>query len=169
MGNRANVIFTDGKQFSPGVYLHWNGGPESVYAFLDELERRRAFHGIDYMAARFVQIVAEFFDSDGHAETLSLGIFSGPKSIDDLAGLPTDHGDNGFFIIERKEDGFFVRRFRVSYDTGKAIEHNRQAVETEAKIARQSSYYHSIREVIRVKKIQELDWQSTPGYKVVFG
>ncbi len=39
MGNRATIIFTDGKKsFSPAVYLHWNGGPESVYAFLEELD-----------------------------------------------------------------------------------------------------------------------------------
>ena len=31
MGNRAVLEFKDGT----GIYLHWNGGPESVLAFLD--------------------------------------------------------------------------------------------------------------------------------------
>lgn len=40
MGNRAYVVFEDRQgNRSPAVYLHWNGGPESIYAMLDTLAR----------------------------------------------------------------------------------------------------------------------------------
>ncbi len=68
MGNRGTVIFSNqaGDEFSPAVYQHWNGGPESVYAFLDELDRRgvRGADDLAYQAARFVHIVGDFFDQD---------------------------------------------------------------------------------------------------------
>ena len=60
MGNRAIVIFKDGEEYSPHVYLHWNGGIESVAAFLTEMNRR-GWHRTDYAAARFCQVVGEFF------------------------------------------------------------------------------------------------------------
>jgi hypothetical protein len=103
MGNRANVIFTDGKEsFSPTVYLHWNGGPESVYAFLNELDRRNIRADQCYEAARFVQLVGEFFDQE-HIGGYSLGLMNGPKSasIEDLNKISTDNGDNGFYLINR--------------------------------------------------------------------
>ena len=62
MGNRATVIFQAQDTISPAIYLHWNGGPESVYQFLDELDRRKVRGDADYEAARFVKIVGEFFD-----------------------------------------------------------------------------------------------------------
>lgn len=67
MGNRAIVIFEDEKstEFSPAVYLHWNGGPESVYPFLDEMDRRHIRTGDGaYESARFIQLIGEYFDQD---------------------------------------------------------------------------------------------------------
>jgi hypothetical protein len=119
MGNRANVVFVAGQgknqTISPAVYLHWNGGPESVYAFLDELDVRGVRADGEYEAARFVQIVGEFFDEDYHS-TLSLGILGGPKAITATAldKLPTDSGDNGFYIVRRDDRDpakRIVRRF----------------------------------------------------------
>ena len=81
MGNRATVIFVTGEgKISPAVYLHWNGGPESVYQFLDELDRRKVRAGDDYECARFIQIVGEFFDQDA-TSGLSLGVSNGPHSL----------------------------------------------------------------------------------------
>ena len=42
MGNRAVVIFDDDPNVgsSLGVYLHWNGGPESVLAFMQATQER---------------------------------------------------------------------------------------------------------------------------------
>jgi hypothetical protein len=101
MGNRATVIFTDGKNsFSPAVYLHWNGGPESVYAFLEELDRRRQRADQDYECARFIQLIGEFFNQD-RINSLSLSVVNGPKSdgLSDLSKVDTDHGDNGVYLI----------------------------------------------------------------------
>lgn len=64
MGNRCVVTWS--KSMNPkyrtdiGVYLHWNGGRDSVEAFLKYCELRR-FHAGNYGAARFVQVVANFF------------------------------------------------------------------------------------------------------------
>lgn len=131
MGNRATVIFWNGEhepaqqRFSPAVYLHWNGGPESVYAFLEELDRRDVRADQDYEAARFVQLVGEFVSSSYHdeedkygyrwgdAQGLSLGVVNGPASdaLEDLSAVQTDHGDNGFYLVDRTGKRTKVRRF----------------------------------------------------------
>jgi hypothetical protein len=132
MGNRANVIFVTGdggmrpREISPAIYLHWNGGPESVYAFLAELDRRNVRADAEYEAARFVHVVGDFFDSDlgprswtpgecQEYEGLSLGIINGPKEItpEALANLRTDNGDNGFYVVDRSGDGLKMRRFTM--------------------------------------------------------
>ncbi len=80
MGNRGTVVFTDGKgSYSPAVYLHWNGSAESIYPFLEELDRRKARNDQDYECARFIQLVGEFFDQDEIGST-SLGVANSPKS-----------------------------------------------------------------------------------------
>jgi hypothetical protein len=117
MGNRATVIFTDGKdQFSPAVYLHWNGGPESVYAFLKVLDDRGHRADQDYECARFIQIIGDFFDQDS-ISTTSLGVANGPK--DDtpasLSEVQTDHGNNGFYLVNRTVTPMVVRRFHEHY------------------------------------------------------
>jgi hypothetical protein len=113
MGNRGNVIFTDGKRYSPAVYLHWNGGPESVYAFLSELDRRDVRADTEYDAARFVQLVGEFFDNRKVYNGLSLGIVNTDLSADalleGLRAVYTDGGDNGFYVVNR--DAGTMRRF----------------------------------------------------------
>ena len=117
MGNRATVIFTDGKEsFSPAVYLHWNGGPESVYGFLEELNRRKARADQDYECARFIELVGEFFDQDEFGST-SLGGTNGPASdrLEDLEKVVTDHGNNGFYLVNRTGEKMSVRRFTESY------------------------------------------------------
>lgn len=126
MGNRATVIFWDAstKACSPAVYLHWNGGPDSVYGFLEELDRRNVRADQEYECARFIQIVGEFFsqsyapptDGDPHgiyresAFGLSLGVVNGPtqaamkRSVPKaLEGVMTDHGDNGFYLVDRTQ------------------------------------------------------------------
>lgn len=110
MGNRGNVIFTAGERVSPCVYLHWNGGPESVYRFLDELDVREVRCDADYEAARFVQVVGEFFMPD----QLSLGIVGGPRggiTLESVHGVYTDPSDNGFYVVDRTREPRVVRRF----------------------------------------------------------
>lgn len=85
MGNRA-VLVAKGNE-NKSVYLHWNGGRDSVEAFLKYCELR-GFRGFqdDYGMARFCQVVGNFFGANG----LSVGIMDGVYS----------HGDNGIYVIE---------------------------------------------------------------------
>lgn len=87
MGNRA-VVTVEGSKV--GVYLHWNGGPESVTAFLRAAKALKVRDPLDdssYFYARFVQIVANFFGG-----TTSVG-------LDALDTLDTDNGDNGVYTV----------------------------------------------------------------------
>jgi len=117
MGNRANVIFVDksGKSISPCVYLHWNGGAESIYPFLDELDRRSVRADQNYECARFISIVADFMNFNC-LTSLSLGVINGPKKINstELKKLHTDSGDNGIYVVCRQGDRK-VRRFKGAY------------------------------------------------------
>jgi hypothetical protein len=104
MGNRANIIFkSQNGELSPCVYLHWNGGPESIMAFIAEMLRRN-WTRQDYAAARFCQIIGEYFSGigadrrdDGH----SLGVFNSPSALDDATIKDlSGNCDNGLYIIE---------------------------------------------------------------------
>lgn len=88
MGNRA-VITTKSKRI--GVYLHWNGGRDSVEAFLKycELQGFRWPEDDCYGWARLCQIISNYFDG-----SLSIG-------IDEYNKLDTNNGDNGVYIIEK--------------------------------------------------------------------
>ena len=67
-GNRATIIFTDGKGTSVQPCICTGmGGPESVYAFLEELERRKQHCDQNYECARFIQLVGEFSDQGASA------------------------------------------------------------------------------------------------------
>jgi len=119
MGNRANVVFSDKdwKELSPAIYLHWNGGPESIYAFLAEMEVREHRADQCYEAARFIQLVGEFFDQD-KIGTTSLGVanVSGEGDLKErLDKVRTDPGDNGFYVVCREGGGLMVRRFVEEY------------------------------------------------------
>lgn len=87
MGNRA-VITTQDKDL--GVYLHWNGGRDSVEAFLlyCKLKGYRCPEDDSYGWARLCQVIGNFFG----------GIYS--VGIDRYDRLDTDNGDNGTYIIK---------------------------------------------------------------------
>lgn len=59
MGNRA-VITTEDKKL--GIYLHWNGGRDSVEAFLRYCDLRgfRPPNSDEYGWARLCQVIANF-------------------------------------------------------------------------------------------------------------
>lgn len=88
MGNRA-VIATSDLTTSPAIYLHWNGGPESVLAFLHagkELGFRdptKDSYGMAYLQA----IIAMYFGSGDST------------GIDALKNSDTDNGDNGVYRL----------------------------------------------------------------------
>ena len=139
MGNRATVIFAsdDEKTISPAIYLHWNGGPESIYPFLKELDRRNVRADQEYEAARFTQIVGDFFDLDAHGG-LSLGISNGPKSISAESLNRYDPGDNGIFVVYRGVSKK-VRRF-LSRTTNRVRELTPEEVATECEQAWKHKY-----------------------------
>lgn len=91
MGNRC--VITTKYNFNNngvGVYLHWNGGRDSVEAFLKYMELRghRAPDEDYYGWARLCQVIGNFFGG-----TTSIG-------IDTINYLDTNNCDNGVYIIE---------------------------------------------------------------------
>lgn len=87
MGNRA-VITTEEKQI--GVYVHWNGGKESIETFLAycDMKKQRPPESDCYGWARLCQVIGNFFGG-----TTSIG-------IDKYSRLDTDNWDNGVYIIK---------------------------------------------------------------------
>jgi hypothetical protein len=101
VGNRAVIAFGTKKHARSalvwttkptdiGIYLHWNGGAESVRAFLDATRELMKSRGPDapYASARLIQVIGNYLGG-----TLSLG-------IGQLQNLDCDNGDNGVFIID---------------------------------------------------------------------
>lgn len=91
MGNRA--VITTKANFENngiGIYLHWNGGYDSVSAFLKycELKGYRTPDNDCYGFARLCQVIGNYFGGG-----LSLG-------IDTVDKLDCDNYDNGVYIIE---------------------------------------------------------------------
>lgn len=110
MGNRA-VITTqkDLDNGGIGVYLHWNGGYDSVSAFLKycELREFRPPETDCYGWARLCQIIGNYFGGD-----LSIG-------VDSVNTLNFDNGDNGVYLIENWKivgRGYFHGREQHNYD-----------------------------------------------------
>ena len=106
MGNRA-VITTEEKKL--GIYLHWNGGRDSVHAFLTycKLRKFRAPENDNYGWARMCQVISNFFGGD-----LSVG-------IDTLDCLDCNNWDNGVYIIKDWEiigREFFSGEEQQEYD-----------------------------------------------------
>lgn len=90
MGNRAVITTTPYRDTNIGIYVHWNGGQESIEGFLraaKALQYRAPGEDETYGMARLVQAIGLFFGGD-----CSLGI--GVNSA-----LDTDNGDNGTWLI----------------------------------------------------------------------
>lgn len=97
MGNRAVVALESMPQV--GIYLHWNGGPESISAFLTECivrQYRTPASDPTYALAGLVKVIQDMTEYNG----LSVGI--GP-----LDQLDCDNFDNGLYWIG---DDFCVTR-----------------------------------------------------------
>lgn len=91
MGNRAVITTRENwKHCGVGVYLHWNGGRDSVEAFLKycDLKGYRSPDQDCYGWARLCQVIGNFFGG------------SNSVGIDTIWRLDRDNGDNGVYIIE---------------------------------------------------------------------
>lgn len=103
MGNRAVVTFDEKPNpNSIGIYLHWNGGAESVLAFLEAADRLdvRDNNDASYQLARVVQIIGNYFGG-----TTSVGVGR-------LRELDCDNGDNGTFAVSRNKGTTTIKHSR---------------------------------------------------------
>lgn len=94
MGNRAVITTEQGwtsKENNLGIYLHWNGGRDSVEAFLTycKMKGYRPPESDNYGWASLATVLTNFFDADG------TGV-----GIDIVSRLDCDNWDNGVYIIK---------------------------------------------------------------------
>ena len=92
MGNRAVIGFLSKEGIknkdSVGIYLHWNGGRDSVEGFLATAKQYGVRTNEDYGVARLIQIIANTLGG-----TLSLG-------VDQIKNLDCDNYDNGLYWVD---------------------------------------------------------------------
>ena len=84
MGNRAVIQMQDQ---DVGIYLHNNGGYDTIKPLLD-VAKTYGIRGDDYGIARLAQMLGNFFGG-----TLSLGVST-------LDKLDRDNGDNGTYVVD---------------------------------------------------------------------
>lgn len=87
MGNRA--VITDAEK-KIGVYLHWNGGRDTIEPLLAYCKLKGYRDAIDdpcYSLARLTQVAANFL---GGTTSIGIGLFN---------ELDTDNNDNGTYVI----------------------------------------------------------------------
>lgn len=92
MGNRAVITASNSTEHGLGIYLHWNGGIESVLAFLDtakQLGYRSPVGDESYGMARLCGLICLF---GGLRNSTGVG-------INDLSKLDCDNWDNGVFVV----------------------------------------------------------------------
>jgi hypothetical protein len=86
MGNRAVVTFNNDDS-SKCIYLHWNGGRDSVSGFLKAAKEL----GIAPRAEAFGQMIAQYFFE---VPLSSLNVY-----LADFASADTDNFDNGVYYV----------------------------------------------------------------------
>ena len=91
MGNRAVITTAPYREDNVGIYVHWNGGAESIEGFL-RAAKELGFHdpasAPSYGMASLAGVIFTYLGLDG----MSVGI--GPcKELD------TDNGDNGTYLV----------------------------------------------------------------------
>jgi hypothetical protein len=92
MGNRAVITASNSTKHGLGIYLHWDGGIESVLAFLDtarEIGYRSPVGDESYGMARLCGLICLF---SGLRNDTGVG-------INDLSNLDCDNFDNGVFVV----------------------------------------------------------------------
>lgn len=91
MGNRAVITTAPYNKRNIGIYVHWNGGQESIEAFLTAAKELGYRDPTDssYGMARLCQLIGLFFGAD---DSCSIGI----GRCDEL---DCDNGDNGVWLI----------------------------------------------------------------------
>ena len=102
MGNRAVLQFKENNNtLDTGIYLHWNGGRDTIEPLL-EVAKEYQIRGGDYGIARLCQIIGNTFDGG-----LGLG-------IGHLEELDRDNCDNGTYVIDSGKWEIVDRLFKVN-------------------------------------------------------
>jgi len=102
MGNRAVISFKcEGvpKEYSPSIYLHWNGGRDSIEGFL-KAHKIADFRNGDYGIARLIQLITNWF---GGGLSVGVGVY---------CQMDTNNGDNGVYWINPKTFEIVDREFK---------------------------------------------------------
>ena len=126
MGNRAVITIKEKdvpQEDWNSLYLHWNGGRDSVEPFLHVamLYGIRCNNDSSYAIARLSQLIGNTLKG-----TLSLGVGS-------YKCLDTDHGDNGVYvvhdwdIVEREHLPFEDFEEQDEYDFDEFVKEIREA------------------------------------------
>lgn len=145
MGNRAIV---KPKDRNVGVYLHWNGGIDSVTAFLEycKLKGYRHFGGAfadGYGVARFCQVVGNFFGGG-----LSVGIQTEVDETEEDA----EFLDNGIYVI----DGWDIYK-RIGYSSGREgydLQEMLLEIDSRQPESEQLGYKYILADVVDASKLQ---------------
>lgn len=90
MGNRAVITTAPFDENNIGIYVHWNGGRESIEGFLNacfDLGYRDPVGDPSYALARLTQAIGVFF---GGSTSVGVNVCS---------KLDCDNGDNGTYLI----------------------------------------------------------------------
>lgn len=92
MGNRAVITTAPFSFDNVGIYVHWNGGQESIEGFLAacrEMGYCDPTRDPSYGLARLTQAIGLFFDA-GDSSSVGIGT---------CGQLDCDNGDNGVWLI----------------------------------------------------------------------
>ena len=111
MGNRAVIIAEEPTDEKPvvGIYVHWNGGPDSVLGFLSACKARGYADPSNdpaYALSRLCGAIHEFF---GITNSSSLGLQTVTKEGWD--NVREQLLDNGIYLIG---EGWTIKEWRLS-------------------------------------------------------
>lgn len=149
MGNRAFIGF----EKSPiNIYVHWNGGIESVKAFCDVAKERKfadPTSDADYAMARLIGLIHEFF---GVTNSDSLGVCAFSSAEEEKDAIT--YADNGKYIIGK--DWQIIRHYQYSYDDQKFVD---LATTLEDSSDEDKQRYEQIKSILieHGKRIEQLD------------
>ena len=137
MGNRALIAFKQKesvkkKEDVPCIYLHWNGGRDSVEAFLDATKRLGVRkHDPSYAMARLTQIISNWLGG-----TLSIG-------ISNVGDWELGFLDNGVYWV----DGLEIYDRTDTYE-GYEEQTSHDHEEMVQDIIHKNSFVHEVTEVV---------------------
>jgi len=128
MGNRAVICFDDYHENAIGIYLHWNGGRDSVEAVLQATREIMGGRMGDetYARARLIQAISMVLPGN---MSFGLGFC---KELD------CDNYDNGTYVIDSatmtiKERLFFTGEEQMEYDRDEMVASIMKCVNAAAK------------------------------------